>query len=190
MPSRSDVINSAIAERQNILIAGAWHGKTTLLSTLCNHPTVISDRCIVVEYGAREILINAPNCVRFQTSPDVTMPHLIELAMQYRPDRLIIGDIMDHETAVKVVETLSGYNGSFSCIHAGSVKEALTKLEFFCLQHKPGLRQNPELWNKMIARAFNLIIFIRRNDRYKRVIREVARIDGYRNGEFSITYIP
>ena len=172
-----DPLLQALAERRNILIAGSTGGgKTSLLSSLLQIDSVVRDRCVVIE-DIQEIAIQAPDHVRFLTSPEVGMQQLVKHALRYRPDRIILGEVRSGDAALEMLFACNtGHSGSFGTIHANSALDALGRLEDLCsteCAHPP---------RRAIGVAIGCIVFVERA-RTGRTISEVLFVDGYTDRE-------
>jgi len=174
-----DHIYGAITNRKNILIAGATgSGKTSLLSSLLQHPSIKNDRLVILEEDAREIATDAPDYVRMLQSIDVNMGKLVKHSLRYKPDRIIIGEIRSGDVAIEMIYALNtGHNGSLSTIHANSARDALYKLEDFT---SAVCAQTPK---RAIATAIGCVVFMENTE-----IREVIKVNGIDvKGEYKTT---
>lgn len=162
----------AVAERRNILIAGGTSsGKTALLSSLLAIPSVARDRCIITE-DRQEIMVAAPDHVRMLVSEDVSLKDLGQLAMRYRPDRVICGEIRDGAAAMEWLKACNtGHSGSFCTIHANSAASALGRLEDLCGEVCPIVP------TRSIKEAIGCIVSTAKTETGGRGLREVLLLD-------------
>ena len=131
-PAVAKVLEEAVRERQNLLIAGgADTGKTTLLNALAARiPT--TERIVILEDTA-EIQLDHPNIVRFEArapapgTPPVTLRHLLRATLRHRPDRILLGEVRGGEAFDLLQALNTGHNGMISTIHANSSAQALAR---------------------------------------------------------------
>ncbi|MBK8176991.1 MAG: Flp pilus assembly complex ATPase component TadA [Rhodospirillales bacterium] len=176
-----DPLVRAVQERRNILIAGSTgSGKTSLLSSLLQIDSVVRDRCLIIE-DTREIAIEAPDHVRFLTSPQIGMQRLVQHALRYRPDRIVLGEVRSGDAALEMLFACNtGHSGSFGTIHANSALDALGRLEDLCSTICP---QPPR---RAIATAIGCVVFVQRT-MTGRAISEVLYVDGWQDGTGYVT---
>ena len=148
---------AAVEARRNLLIAGSTgSGKTSLLSALLAIPSVAADRMLVIE-DTCELRIAAADHVRFLTTPEVGMRDLMRLALRYRRDRIVLGEVRSGDAAIELIHAMNtGHCCSFCTVHANSAQDALGRLEDLCAEVCP---QPP---CRSIATAIGGIVFVQR----------------------------
>ena len=173
--AQAEVLRSAIARRDNILIGGATgSGKTTFGGALINEMVEQSDpneRYVTIE-DTLEIQCRAQNLVQLRTSETADLTRLVRATMRLRPDRIIIGEVRGGEALALLKAWLTGHPGGITTIHANNARSALTRLS--SLVQEAGVPPQPEL----IAETIQLIAFIARTARGRRVT-ELVRVEGY-----------
>jgi pilus assembly protein CpaF len=117
----------------NIVVSGGTQaGKTTMLNCLASAvpPT---ERVITCE-EVFELQFSLPDVVAMQTRSEnlegrgeIDLRRLIIEALRMRPDRIVVGEVRQHEALDLLVALNSGLPGMTS-IHANSASEALRKL--------------------------------------------------------------
>jgi type IV secretion system protein TrbB len=174
----ADVLRTAAATRQNLLIAGGTgSGKTTLANAILAEPAFSADRVVLIEDTA-ELQCAAADKLEMltkRTEPAVTMTDLVRDTLRLRPDRIVIGEVRDGSALDLLKAWNTGHPGGLATIHANSAAEALTRLEDLIgevTQRVP---------YRAIAQAINVIVFIERTPQGRRV-RSVTRVMG-RDGE-------
>jgi type IV secretion system protein VirB11 len=174
----ADVLRTAAATRQNLLIAGGTgSGKTTLANAILAEPAFSADRVVLIEDTA-ELQCAAADKLEMltkRTEPAVTMTDLVRDTLRLRPDRIVIGEVRDGSALDLLKAWNTGHPGGLATIHANSAAEALTRLEDLIgevTQRVP---------YRAIAQAINVIVFIERTPQGRRV-RSVTRVMG-REGE-------
>ena len=177
-----------VRAKANVLVAGeTGAGKTTLLRSLTDlfDP---SERVGVVEDTA-ELALENPDRFNLETihPHDLTtgeaesrlldVGDLVGNALRMRPDRLIVGEIRLPKEAFYTLQALhTGHDGSATTIHASSAEDALFRLELLARQSMRDLTILDI--RSYIARVFDLVVVLRRLRSGRRVVREIAGLDG------------
>src|ERR1700677_593544 len=181
--AQAEVLRSAIARRDNILIGGATgSGKTTFGGALINEMVEQSDpneRYVIIE-DTLEIQCRAQNLVQLHTSENIDLTRLVRATMRLRPDRIIIGEVRGGEALALLKAWLTGHPGGVTTIHANSAASILTRLS--TLVQEAGVPPQPE----MIAETINLLVFIERRSEGRRVT-EMLRVDGFDHNKGFLT---
>ncbi|EHP68590.1 MAG: type II/IV secretion system ATPase subunit [Metallosphaera yellowstonensis] len=114
-----------------LIVGSTGSGKTTLLSALLNftHP----DSKIVSIEDTPELNLSGRNWISlFSRSNvnsyyDVSIADLSRLALRYRPDYLIIGEVRGREIETLIHASASGH-GSLSTFHGGKPSDVITRI--------------------------------------------------------------
>jgi pilus assembly protein CpaF len=175
------ILESAVVNRQNILISGGTGtGKTTLLNILA-HFIPAYERILIIEDTA-EIQIAAPNLVRFEARvaqngiPAVTIRELLKASLRHRPDRILLGEIRGAE-AFDLLQLLNtGHSGTISTVHANSALQSINRFTTCVLQSNVDLPYRAIKSN--IADSLNLLVHVERRPG-RRFVSEVLEISGY-----------
>lgn len=177
-----------VRAKANVLVAGeTGAGKTTLLRSLTDlfDPT---ERVGVVEDTAELALENADRFNLETIHPHDLAPgeaenrlldvgDLVANALRMRPDRLIVGEIRLPKEAFYTLQALhTGHDGSATTIHASSAEDALFRLELLARQSMRDLTVAD--LRTYIARVFDLVVVLRRLRTGRRVVRQIAALDG------------
>ncbi|WP_019023018.1 CpaF family protein [Thioalkalivibrio sp. ALE23] len=174
-----------IRTRQNFLVSGGTSsGKTALLNALLQHIPE-DDRVMVLE-DVPELDVAVPNQVRVQTNDQIgiDMRRLLKLALRYRPDRIVIGEIRGGEAFDMIQAMNTGHDGGCCSLHANSAVQALSRLETLILIADVGWPS--DAIRNQIASTIDYVIQMTRTGG-RRHIAEIVRVDGYRNGQFQFT---
>ncbi|WP_166356360.1 CpaF family protein [Phytoactinopolyspora limicola] len=126
-------LDACVASGLNIIVSGGTQaGKTTVLNCLVA-AVPARERVITVE-EVFEIQPPLPDVVRMQTrqanlegSGEITLRHLVKEALRMRPQRIVVGEVRQHECLDLLIALNSGLPGMCS-IHANNAREAITKL--------------------------------------------------------------
>src|SRR5271170_2320283 len=127
---QAETLRAAVADRQNILVAGGTStGKTTLTNALLAEVAKTSDRVVLIE-DTRELQCKAPNLVALRTKDGVaSLSDLVRSALRLRPDRIPIGEVRGAEALDLLKAWGTGHPGGIGTIHAGSALGALRRME-------------------------------------------------------------
>ncbi len=171
-----------VRARVSILVAGATGaGKTNFLNAL---GTLLpsTERVITIE-DTRELELPLKNVVYLTTrlpserTGEITQRHLVKQSLRMRPQRLIMGEARDGAAADIVQAMNTGHEGTWASVHADSAGEALRRMESLYRQGFPDL--HTEIIREEIARAFNVVVFIRRlEDSTLRRVTEIIEVPG------------
>ena len=129
-------LRACVRARLTVLFAGApGSGKTTLMS--CCAAELDPTLRIVVAEEVFETDVPLPNVAHMQTRParadraEVDLRRLVAGFLRMAPDIAIVGEVRDREALPLLLTLSSGVKG-FTTIHAGSARQALTRLRFIC----------------------------------------------------------
>jgi type IV secretion system protein VirB11 len=127
---QAETLRLAVADRQNILVAGGTStGKTTLTNALLAEVAKSTDRVVLIE-DTRELQCKAPNLVALRTKDGVaSLSDLVRSALRLRPDRIPIGEVRGAEALDLLKAWGTGHPGGIGTIHAGSALGALRRME-------------------------------------------------------------
>lgn len=165
-------LEAAVMAGLNIVVSGATQtGKTTMLNCLasCIPPR---ERVITCE-EVFELQIGLPDVVSLQTRQEnlegrgqIDLRRLVTEALRMRPDRIIVGEVRQHEALDLLVALNSGLPGMTS-VHANSAREALTKLSTLPLLAGENVTHAFVL--PTVATAVDLIVHLTRTGSSRRV---------------------
>ena len=173
------LLRQAVAQRQNIIVAGSTgSGKTTLTNALIHEISQASPqhRLLILE-DTPEIICSSPNYVAKRTTVGVDMRALVRSSLRMRPDRIIVGEVRGGEAEALIRAWNTGHPGGVATLHCSSAYAALAKLEEYVADAVAGDKR------RGIAEAVDLIAFITRSaDR--RVLSELLRVQGFANDNY------
>ncbi len=137
-------LRTAIAQRKTILISGGTStGKTTFLNAMLGEIPA-EERVVLVE-DTPELRLPGANGVGLVAvkgelgEAKVTANELLQAALRLRPDRIVLGELRGAESVSFLRAINTGHPGSFSTIHANSLRGALDQLALMVMQTGIGL---------------------------------------------------
>ena len=178
---------ACVRGRANIVISGgAGSGKTTLLGVLSGF-IPDEERLITIE-DAAELRLAKPHVVSLEARPanvegrgEITVRHLVRNALRMRPDRIIVGEVRGGEALDMLQAMNTGHEGSLSTAHANSTRHLLWRLETMAIMSDVDLPAAHI--RSQVAAAIDVIVQLARLRDGRRVIWEVAVVEGTRRGE-------
>jgi type IV secretion system protein VirB11 len=184
----AELLRRAIRDRQNIVVAGGTgSGKTTFLNALLAEIAKYPDRTFVLE-DTKELQPTSKNLIRmYQTKvpggTNVTMRDLLFASLRMMPDRIILGEIRDGAAAVELFKMWNtGHPGGLATVHADSAVDTLHR--FHELITESGSVPIPT----RIAKTVGYVVYLEQR-RGKREIKELIRVDGYKNDDYVVHWI-
>ncbi len=163
-------LRQAVAQRLNIIVAGATSsGKTTLTNALLAEVARTDDRVVILE-DTRELQCAAPNVVALRTKDGVaTLADLVRSALRLRPDRILVGEVRGAEAIDLLKAWGTGHPGGVGTLHAGSAIGALMRLEQL-IQEAVVTVPRP-----LIAETIDLVVVLHGRGAHRRVA-EMVRV--------------
>ena len=186
-PRMLQFLEACVRGRANIVVSGgAGSGKTTLLGVLSGF-IPDNERLITIE-DAAELRLAKPHVVSLEARPanvegkgEVTVRDLVRNALRMRPDRIIVGEVRGGEALDMLQAMNTGHDGSLSTAHANSPRHLLWRLETMALMSDVDLPA-AHIRNQ-VAGALDVIVQLARLRGGRRVITEVAVVEGTKRGE-------
>ncbi len=178
---------ACVRGRANMVISGgASSGKTTLLGVLSSF-VPDEERLITIE-DAAELRLAKPHVVALEARPpnvegrgEVTVRDLVRNALRMRPDRIIVGEVRGGEALDMLQAMNTGHDGSLSTAHANSPRHLLWRLETMALMSDVDLPA-PYV-REQVAAAVDVVVHMARLRDGRRVVFQVATVEGLREGE-------
>ncbi len=190
----ADFLAACVGARQTILFAGApGAGKTTLLS--CCAAELDPSLRVVVAEEVFEADIPLPNVASMQTRPArpdrpaVDLRRLVAGFLRMAPDIAIVGEVRDREALPLMLTLSSGVKG-FTTIHAGSARQALTRLRFICQLADTSNELPMTALNHLVSESIDVVVHVRRTSQGPRVAEVVCVEDlaaGPGANQFTVT---
>lgn len=171
-----DALVQALHDHDNIFIVGATgSGKTTLAESLLNKLGELypNERVVTMEDTYELSLPSMWNVYPMKTQTRGDYTQLIEMAMRYSPDRIVVGESRGRSLLHLFDALLSGHEGGISTFHASTVEGALRRMLLYCLRGS-----DTGSHRQTIGDAVDLMVIIERHGKNRRVPR-IARIRGH-----------
>jgi type IV secretion system protein VirB11 len=170
-------LRAAIAARRTILISGGTStGKTTFLNAMLGEIPQ-AERVILVE-DTPELRLPGENGVGLVAvkgelgEAKVTANELLQAALRLRPDRIVLGELRGAESVSFLRAINTGHPGSFSTIHANSLRGALEQLALMVMQTGIGLSRSDTI--AYAAGVIDVIVQLGRDAEGRRGIVAIA----------------
>ena len=170
-------LRAAIQARKTILISGGTStGKTTFLNAMLGE--IPRDERVVLVEDTPELKLPGANGVGLVAvkgelgEAKVSANELLQSALRLRPDRIVLGELRGQESVSFLRAINTGHPGSFSTIHANSLRGALEQLSLMVMQTGIGLTRSDTL--SYAASVIDVIVQLERSEG-KRGIGAIAR---------------
>ena len=170
-------LREAIRLRRTILISGGTStGKTTFLNAMLGEIPK-GERVVLVE-DTPELRLPGENGVGLVAvkgelgEAKVSANELLQAALRLRPDRIVLGELRGAESVSFLRAINTGHPGSFSTIHANSLRGALDQLALMVMQTGIGLTRDDTI--AYAASVIDVIVQLGRGENGKRGITQIA----------------
>jgi pilus assembly protein CpaF len=189
-------LRACVQARLSIVFAGPpGSGKTTLLS--CSTAELDPALRVVVAEEVFESDVPVPNVAQMQTRaaradrPAVDLRRLVGGFLRMAPDVAIVGEVRDREALPLLLTLSSGVTG-YTTIHAGSARQALTRLRFICQLADTSGGLPLAALNTLVSESVDVVVHCTRTARGPRVT-EVALVEDLAGGaeatHFTVTEV-
>lgn len=155
-------LSACVNARLSTVFAGApGAGKTTLLS--CCAAELDPSLRVVIAEEVFEADVPVANVASMQTRParadrpEVDLRRLVAGFLRMAPDIAIVGEVRDREALPLLLTLSSGVKG-FTTIHAGSSRQALTRLRFVAQLADTGHDLTVASLTSLVTEAVDLVV--------------------------------
>ncbi|MGH9189907.1 MAG: CpaF family protein [Acidimicrobiales bacterium] len=189
-------LRACMRARLSTVFAGSpGSGKTTML-TCCAAELDPGLRVVVAE-EVFELQLDLPNVAAMQTRParpdrpEVDLRRLVAGFLRMAPDIAIVGEVRDREALALLLTLSSGVKG-FTTIHAGSARQALTRLRFLCQLADTSSELPMAALNSLVGEAVDLVVHCSRAGGVVRVTEVLAVEDSQaspQSTQFTVTEV-
>jgi pilus assembly protein CpaF len=152
-------------------------GKTTLLS--CCTAELDPTLRVVTAEEVFEVDVPLPNVASMQTRagrpdrPEIDLRRLVSGFLRMAPDVAIVGEVRDREALPLLLTLSSGVKG-FTTIHAGSARQALSRLRFICQLADTRSELPMSALNSLVTEAIDIVVHCSRVDNVPQVDEIIA----------------
>jgi pilus assembly protein CpaF len=192
----ADFLRSCVRANLSIIFAGApGSGKTTLLS--CCAAELDPSLRVVIAEEVFEADVPIANLASMQTRAGrvdrapVDLRRLVSGFLRMAPDIAIVGEVRDREALPLLLTLSSGVKG-FTTIHAGSARQALTRLRFICQLSDSSTQLPISALNTLVSEAVDIVVTCTRGPDGPRVS-EIAAVEDQAGGpdatQFTMTEV-
>ena len=171
-------LREAIRQRRTILVSGGTStGKTTFLNAMLGEIPK-QERVVLVE-DTPELKLPGENGVGLVAvkgelgEAKVTANELLQAALRLRPDRIVLGELRGQESVSFLRAINTGHPGSFSTIHANTLRGALEQLSLMVMQTGIGLTRSDTI--AYAASVIDVVVQLSRDSSGKRGIAHIAQ---------------
>src|SRR5438552_673766 len=171
-------LRACVRARLSIVFSGApGAGKTTMLS--CCAAELDPSLRVVIAEEVFEADVPLPNVASMQTRPPrldrpaVDLRRLVAGFLRMAPDVAVVGEVRDREALPLLLTLSSGVKG-FTTIHAGSARQALTRLRFICQLADTRSEIPMSALNSLVSEAIDIVVHCARVGHDVRVTEIVA----------------
>ena len=179
-------LRAAARARLSTVFAGPpGSGKTTLLS--CCTAELDPRLRVVTAEEVFEVDVPLPNVASMQTRagrpdrPEIDLRRLVSGFLRMAPDVAIVGEVRDREALPLLLTLSSGVKG-FTTIHAGSARQALSRLRFICQLSDTRSELPLTALNALVCEAVDLVVHATRVDGVPQVT-EVVAVEDQQTGD-------
>lgn len=187
---------AAVKANLSIVVAGPpGSGKTTLMS--CCLAELDPSLRVVVAEEVFEADVPVPNVAGMQTRAarsdraEIDLRRLVSGFLRMAPDVAIVGEVRDREALPLLLTLSSGVKG-FTTIHAGSARQALTRLRFICQLADTAGDLPISALNTLVSEAIDIVVHCSRGPDGPRV-NEIIAVEDLAAGpaatQFTVTEI-
>jgi pilus assembly protein CpaF len=176
--SAAAFLRGAVRSGQTLVVSGSpGAGKTTMLSC-CAAERDPSKRVVIAE-EVFEADVPLANVASMQTRAGrvdrdpVDLRRLVAGFLRMAPDVAIVGEVRDRE-ALPLLLTLSSGVSGFTTIHAGSARQALTRLRFVAQLAGSGAELPLSALNALVSESIDIVVHCARTAAGPRVTEIIA----------------
>ena len=158
----ADFLATCVAARRNILVCGAnGSGKTSILAALAAGSPA-GERVVSIEEVA-ELAVGRDEWIQLEARPgtgranDVDMTSLLEMALRFLPDRLVVGEVRGRE-ALPLVHALNAtVDGAIVAMTGEGANAVLNRLATLVRSVQLG---SDAATRELVASAFEIVIHV------------------------------
>ena len=190
----AEFLRACARAKLTVVFAGPpGSGKTTIMS--CTAAELDPSLRVVVAEEVFEADVPLPNVASMQTRaaradrPAVDLRRLVAGFLRMAPDVAIVGEVRDKEALPLLLTLSSGVKG-FTTIHAGSARQALSRLRFICQLADTSSEVPMAALNNLVSESVDVVVHCTREGSGPRVTEILAVEDqaaGLDSTQFTVT---
>ncbi|MGK2928639.1 MAG: CpaF family protein [Acidimicrobiales bacterium] len=190
----AEFLRACARAKLTVVFAGApGSGKTTIMS--CTAAELDPSLRVVVAEEVFEADVPLPNVASMQTRaaradrPAVDLRRLVAGFLRMAPDVAIVGEVRDKEALPLLLTLSSGVKG-FTTIHAGSARQALSRLRFICQLAETSSEVPMAALNALVSESVDVVVHCARETDGPRVTEILCVEDqaaGFESTQFTVT---
>ncbi len=184
-------LRACVRARLSIVFSGSpGSGKTTLLS--CCAAELDPSLRVVVAEEVFEADLPLPNVASMQTRParqdrrEVDLRRLVSGFLRMAPDIAVVGEVRDREALPLLLTLSSGVKG-YTTIHAGSARQALSRLRFICQLAETSNELPMSALSSLVSEAVDVVVHCSRAGERVQV-GEVIAVEDLQSGPDSTAF--
>ncbi len=184
-------LSATVASGHSNVFSGApGSGKTTMLS--CCAAEIDPTKRVVIAEEVFEADVPVANVASMQTRTaridrdPIDLRRLVTGFLRMAPDVAIVGEVRDRE-ALPLLLTLSSGVAGFTTIHAGSARQALTRLRFVCQLADTSTELPMSALNTLVSEAIDLVVHCARTPWGPRVT-DVIAVEDLQGGDHATQF--
>jgi Flp pilus assembly CpaF family ATPase len=173
-----------VVAKKNIIVAGSTgSGKTTFLNALLAE--IPADQRVLTIEDTAELQVKTPNYVSLEVadSEGVTIRGLVRLALRFRPDRIVVGEVRGAEAYDLLDAMNTGHSGGACSLHADNPVLALLRLESMVRMSPDAANLPLDALRAQIASTFQYVVYCSRHQG-RRGPEEIIEIKGIKDGSY------
>ncbi|GAB3682564.1 CpaF family protein [Angustibacter aerolatus] len=179
-------LHAAVRAGLNVLVAGGTQaGKTTLLNCLGGaidpHERVITcEEVFELQLPGRDVVSLQCRQASLEGTGEIGLRRLVKESLRMRPSRIVVGEVRQEESLDLLLALSSGLPGMCT-IHAGSAREALTKL--CTLPLLAGENVTSSFVLPTVASCVDLVVHLAQDPEGRRRVQEIVAVPGRVEGD-------
>jgi pilus assembly protein CpaF len=182
----ADFLATCIAARRNILVCGGpGSGKTSLVAALAS-ASPAGERVVSVEEVA-ELALGRDEWIQLESRPgtgrhnDVDMTALVEMAMRFMPDRLIVGEVRGREALTLVHALNATIDGAVVAMTGEGANATLNRLATLTRSMQIG---GDGATRELVASSFEIVVHVARHADGAIKVHSIEEITGVSDSTF------
>jgi len=161
----ADFLATCIAARRNILVCGGpGSGKTSLIAALAA-ASPAGERVVSIEEVA-ELAVGRDEWIQLEARPgtgrhnDVDMAALLEMALRFMPDRLVVGEVRGREALALVHALNATVDGAVVAMTGEGANASLNRLATLSRSQQLG---GDGAIRELVASSFEIVVHVARH---------------------------